>query len=1061
MLQRILAASLRHRELVLVTAALVCALGVYQVSRTPIDVLPDLDRPIVSILTDAHGFTADAVEQLVTWPIEQAVAGATGVLRVRSTSTAGFSVVAIDFDWGTDILDARQIVGERLGLVADRLPEDVQPQLAPIASIMGQIQIIGFRIDAAPTGDATSDPAASDPAAGEIVPTDDPSTQLRRLLERDVQPRLRSLPGVAQTVLLGGQPTEVQVVVDAAKLRAFDLSLVEVAQAIEKANALAIGTTLEMGAQAPLVAVHGRILEIDDVASAIVRDDGQRPLRVRDVAQVVLGASAVRTGSAGIDGSDGVMLVVTKQPGTDTVALTRRVDAEVAALAATLPEGVHVDPGLFRQADFIERAITNVREAIVDGALLVVLVLFGFLLNFRTTAITLLAIPLSVATAALVFAGFGLTINTMTLGGLAIAIGTLVDDAIVDVENVYRRLRQNAATGEPKPTLAVVLDASTEIRRPVLYGTLLVSVVYLPLFFLSGVEGRLLAPVGLAFLVSVAASLIIAMTVTPVLCSYWLGGSFAARGNYGSPIARGLRRGVARFVRFGIDHARAVIAGLAVLTLCAVALLASRGATFLPPFQEGSAQVNLILPPDVSLATSDAFARRLEQVIASTPGVATVARRTGRAPGDEHAMPINVSEAIVRFDEAAPRDRDAILDEVRDRVAAALPGCSTSVEQPLAHLLSHLLSGVSAHVAVKISGPDLDTLRQLAKRVEGSIEGIEGVRDLYTDPQILVEQVEVRPRREALARLGISVEDVAETVELALGGHGVSKIERGRVSWPIVVRLRAAQRAGPEQIANLLLPGSKTNARGAVRLRDVADVVRSPTPNQIQRENGERRIVVQHNVADRALGDVVSDVETALAGIRAELPSTAPGSSITLSGTFEAQQDASRTMLGLSLLSILAMVFILHRHFGSVRTALIVLSTRPVALLGAAAAVVLTGQDLSVATLVGLIALLGIAVRNAILYVDAVDTLADGGPRSESMLLEAARDRVVPVLMTALTSGIGLLPLALTGDQPGREILYPVATVILGGLVSGTLLDFLVLPGLLLRQPSRNAPTAA
>ncbi|MCA8941735.1 MAG: efflux RND transporter permease subunit, partial [Planctomycetes bacterium] len=741
---------------------------------------------------------------------------------------------------------------------------------------------------------------------------------------------------------------------------------------------------------------------------------------------------------------DGIVVVLTKQPGTDTVALTERIDAKFDSFRASLPPDIEIDTGLFRQAEFIDRAIENVLVAVRDGAILVVIVLFLFLMNLRTTGITLLAIPMSIAIASLVFAAFGLTINTMTLGGLAVAIGTLVDDAIVDVENVYRRLRERPGL-KGRALLDLVLDASKEIRRPVVYGTMLVSVTYLPLFFLSGMEGRLLAPVGLAFLVSVAASLVVAMTLTPVLCSFWLGGAFAEAGQYGSRAARMIQDHVDGVVRFGIRHATAIAAAVAVLTLAAIVVLANRGATFLPPFQEGSAQVNLMLPPDVSLATSEAFGHRLEVAVGKVDGVASVARRTGRAPDDEHIMPLSVSEAIVRFDPDNPRSRDEILDDVRAALDREFPGVARSTEQPLAHLLSHLLSGVNAQVAIKIHGDDLAMLRAFASRVEHEIEDIDGVRDLYTEPLALVDHCEVFPRRDDLAEFGIPTSTLARSLELALGGEAISRLQSDKIAWPIVVRLPEDQRGDPNDIASIRL---RTPEGAAIRVADVADVRLVPGPSEIRRENGQRRIVVQHNVSGRALGDVVADVEARIADVRAEIESV-PGYGVTISGTFEAQQRATRTIAWLSIGAVFAMILILHRHFGSIRLALLILATRPIAFLGAVAAVLVTGQDLSVATLVGLIALLGVAVRNAILYVDYAAAIAGGGAFTADVLRRAARARVVPVLMTALTSGIGVLPLAMSGDEPGREILYPVATVILGGLVTNTLLDFLVTPGLL------------
>ncbi len=1029
MLNRIIAAALRNRAMVLLAALLLGGYGLYEAARMPIDVLPDLNRPVVTILTEAHGMVPEDVERLVTWPIEQVMNGATGVFRVRSASGLGLSVVYIEFDWGTDIYLDRQIVAEKLQLAVGNLPPGVQPMLAPISSIMGQVQMVGFQ---SPTGET------------DIL-------SLRRTIDKDIRPRILSLSGIAQIITIGGQPTELQVVVDADKLRAFDVTLQEVAQATRNSNVNVAGGFLNMGAKGPLVAVSGLLENPEELMSAVIRQHPTRPIRLEDVAEVVFGPAAIPTGDAGIDAGPGVIMVIMKQPGVDTLALTERVNKELELIQRELPADVVVDPTLFQQAAFIERAIDNVLEAVRDGAILVVVILFLFLLNFRTTFITLSAIPLSVAIATLVFQAFGLTINTMTLGGLAVAIGTLVDDAIVDVENVYRRLHENTGRKQPEPTLWVIFLASSEIRKPVMYGTFLVTVVYLPLFFLSGIEGRLFAPIGLAYIVSVFASLLVALTVTPVLCYYLLGRRPRAEAddNYGGWLVSKLRTAAAWGVRFSARHTERIVALCVAALILVAAFVMTTGSTFLPPFNEGTAQVNVVLPPDSSLETSARFGRRLEELVRDVDGVLSVARRTGRAPGDEHAMPVSVSEAIVNFDPASERSREEVIEEIRERLSHEFPGVATSTEQPLAHLLSALLSGVTAQVAIKISGPDLDVLRDTAAQVEAKVRNISGVRDLYTEPQVLISQVEVKPRRTELSRLGVDVAALAETVELAMGGQEVSRLQVGQMSYPIKVLLEEEDRQNLEQLAGLYL---RTGDNSLTRIGDVADVRVSTTPNNINRENVQRRIVVQHNVGGRSLGEVVGDVEKALEPIREKL-SALPGYAIRISGQFEAQQEATRLIMTLSAVSLLLMVLILYMHFKSIKLALLVLLTRPIAFIGAGAYVVLSGQVMSVATLVGFIALLGIAARNAILLVDHYMHLLreEGESFSLEMLVRAGQERVVPVLMTALTSGIGLVPLALAADQPGRELLYPVATVIIGGLVTNTLLDFLVMPGLFWR----------
>ena len=1026
MLDRIIAASLRARPLVGMLALLVALAGTFSVLRMPVDVLPDLDRPVVTVLTEAHGLAAEDVELLVSRPIEQAVSGSTGVFRVRSSSAPGLSAVYVEFDWGTDLYRDRQIVAERLQTLD--LPLGATAEMAPVSSIMGQVLVIGMR--GAPGGTDRMD--------------------LRRIVEREVRPRLRTVSGVAQVVVTGGRQTELQVEVDAVKLAALGRTLGDVAEAVVGANVDVIGGFLERGAAAPPVAVSGRVRAAEELRAAALpgAGGGGRPLTIGDVAEVRLGPSTIGIGDAGLDGEPGVLLVVTKQPGVDTVALTEDIEAELDALRAELPPDVEIITDVFRQADFIERAIGNVLEAVRDGAVLVGLVLLLFLMNLRTTLITLTAIPLSVATAAIVFDLFGLGIDTMTLGGLAVAIGTLVDDAIVDVENVDRRLHENAAQGRPRSVLDVVFDASREVRKPVVYGTIMVAVVYLPLFFLSGIEGRLFAPIGLAYVVSVAASLVVALTVTPVLC-YWLLGRTEARGEgeYGSRFVGLLRTAAAGVARTSQRHAGIALGAVAALALCAGVLVSTRGSTFLPAFNEGTAQVNLMLPPGTSLAATDRHGEALEDLLLTVEGVAHVARRTGRAAGDEHIMPVNVNEALVSFDPASGRGRDEVIEEIRERLGERFPGIASETEQPLAHLLSHMLSGVTSQVAIKIEGESLERLREVAQEVEALVATVDGVRDLQVEPLVLVDQVEVRPDREALALRGVSLEELGHAVSLALGGEELGRLPAGRITYPIAVRLAGESRRDPEALRSLRL---RSDGGELVPLGDVARVRMTKAPNEIKRENVARRIVVKHNVAGRALGDVVADVERVLEPLRLEVAREG-GETIRLGGQFEAQRAATRVVSSLSIVSVLVIVMVLRLHFGSMVLAMIVLLTRPIAFIGAAAAILVTGQDISVATLVGLIALLGMAARNAILLVEhALALMAESGVGySSAMVLQAARERVVPVTMTALTSGIGLIPLTLAADEPGRELLYPVATVIVGGLVTNTLLDFVVTPAAL------------
>ena len=883
------------------------------------------------------------------------------------------------------------------------------------------------------------------------------TTDLRRIVERDVKPRLLSPSGVAQVVASGGQPTELQVVVDTDRLRNFDVTLQEVEQAVAQSNITVSGGNLNIGVRGPLVTVPGLIEKESEVEQAVVRADSERPVRIGDVADVVFGPTPIRIGDAGINGQPGVILVVSKQPGVDTVELTDRINDELERIK--LPPDVIVIDDLFQQAAFIHRAIDNVLEAVRDGGILVIIVLVLFLLNVRTTIITLTAIPLSVACASIVFQAFGLTINTLTLGGLAVAIGPLVDDAIVDVENVFRRLHENARTSKPRAILEVIFSASSEIRKPVMYGTFIVTVVYVPLFFLSGIEGRLFAPIGLAYVVSVLASLVVALTVTPALC-YYLLGSRQNTVEYGGKLVLLIKDYVERAIRLSTSHPIELLAVVLSVTIACAVVFFNRGSSFLPEFNEGSYQVNLIVDPDASLDTSDAFGKRLERVLTEIDGIQHVGRRTGRAPGDEHAMPVGVSEAIDTVDSESTRSREDLLREIRDQLQEEFPGVINSTEQPLKHLLDHLLSGVTASVAIKIRGQNLDVLRETAAEVEAAIQTVPGVRDLYVEPQTLVGHVQVKPLREAIASRGLNVNDVAETVRLAMGSEEVSRMQVGQITYPIVVRLEEEDRDDLEKLRGLYL---RRDDHELVRLSEVADVGLAKTPNVINRENVQRRVVVQHNVEGRSLSEVVADVEAALKPIRSNLAGVEGSYSIRVSGQFEAQAEASRVILLLSVASLAVMLLLLYMHFGSLKIALFVLASRPIAFIGAVAFVVLTGQVVSVATLVGLIALLGVSTRNAILLIDHYLHLMryEGEPFSLDMIIRAGQERAIPVLMTALTSGVGLIPLALCAGEPGREILYPVATVMVGGLLSSTLLDFFVTPGLFWTFGQREAERLA
>ncbi|MGE4159163.1 MAG: efflux RND transporter permease subunit [Planctomycetota bacterium] len=1025
MLEKLIAFSLRNRFIVLAGSLGVAIWGALTASSMPIDVLPDLNRPTVTVMTEAHAMVPEDVERLITLPLEQTLNGATGVMRLRSSSGTGLSVVFVEFDWGADIYICRQIVQEKLQLAKVKLPPGIEPQMAPISSIMGQIQMIGIK---------------SRNGATDIM-------ELRSIADFNVKYRLLSIPGVAQVVIGGGAPRQLQVLMDADKLRAFDVTALEVAEAVRKANRSASGGVLNLGTKGPSVTVTGLVRSSEEIADAFVRHDVGRPVRISDVARVIFGPASVRIGEAGVDGGPGVVLVVFKQMGTDTVDLTRRIGIELEALKGSLGPDIEIIPDVFQQSAFIDRAIRNVEEAVRDGGILVFLVLIVFLMNARITFITLTAIPLSTALTVILFQHWGLTINTMTLGGLAVAIGTLVDDAIVGVENVFRRLRENAKASAPHSPFDVIYKASLEVRGPIVVGTLIVMVVYVPLFFLSGIEGKLFTPIGVTYIVSVACSMLVSLTVTPALSLMLLPKSRAILAGHETPVVRHLKSFAGKVIGFSLDHAKAIMVVLGVMVAVSIVLLLKRGTQFLPEFNEGTAQINLILPPETGLETSDQFGRRLEKALLGIKGVKHVGRRTGRSEGDEHAEGVGTSEAIVSLDPKSGRSREEVVEDIRAVLTENFPGVPTAVDQPLAHLISHMLSGVKAQVAVKIFGPDLETLRSLAADTEAALQPIPGVKDLMTEPQVMMDNIRINPDRTRLALRGLTVEDVAETVELAMGGEAVSQLASGQQLFPIVVGFEAKDRKNLDAIRAIRIRDSK----GAlVPLQDVAEVAVGKTPNNINREQVQRRIVVQHNVAGRSLGEVVADVRAALGGVQARIASLGGGYTLRISGQFEAQEEAQRRIALLSLASLAVMALILYMHFKSVGLSLQVMMSIPMAFVGAVAYIVADGQVVSIATLVGLIALGGMAARNTILLIDHYLHLMahEGESFNRNMIMRAGQERMVPVMMTALASGIALVPIALTAGEPGREILYPVATVIIGGLASSTLLDFLVSPAL-------------
>lgn len=1016
MISGVIRFSLQNRLLVVLGAVALLVYGVLTVRTLPVDVFPDLNRPTVTLLTEAGGLSPEEVELLVTRPLELAMNGAPGVERVRSQSGVGLSVVWIEFGWRTDVQVARVQVGERLALVREELPDDVVPSMGPVSSIMGEILLVGL---------VSPDGTVAGP-------------ELRRIADWTVRPAIRALPGVSQVIGIGGGVEDLVIAVHPEALAARGVTLDEVRTAAATAQGSTTGGFLERQSQEYLVRNLARTADPELIGNTVVTERDGVPIRLRDVARVEREVGVMR-GDAGVNGKPGVVLSVQKQPGASTVALDAEVEHVLDELRPHLPPGVEIVP-LFRQADFIEASMANVEEALRDGAILVAIVLVAFLLSWRTTVITLTAIPLSFVAAALVLHAFGLSINTMTLGGLAVAIGELVDDAIVDVENVYRRLRENAGV---RPVFDVVLEASSEVRSSIVFSTVLVVLVFVPLFAMSGVEGRLFGPLGVAYITSIVASLVVSLTVTPALCSLLLPSAVTADHGDGWLVRR-LKALDRRVLDRVLDRPRAVLAAVTVATLIAAASVPFLGTSFLPPFNEGTATLNLLAMPGTSLAESNRLGTLAERLILQSPEVKSVGRRTGRAEQDEHAEGVHYTEIDVDFTDDG-RPRAEVLAEIR-RNLTQLAGVSVNVGQPISHRLDHLLSGVRAAIAIKLYGDDLGALRSTAGALEARLSGIDGLVDLQVERQVLIPQVQIAIDRDKAVWFGVTPGDLARDLETALGGTRVGQVLEGLRSLDVVVRYDRSARDDVDAIRNA--PVALADGR-VVTLRQLADVGLGTGPNQILHEDGRRRIVISANTsADRDVGSVVSEIEQAMR----ETPLPA-GMTAEIGGQFASQRTATRQIALLSLLSLGGMIGILYSHFRSAAITLQVLANIPLALIGSVVALWLTGATLSVATLVGFVTLCGIASRNTILMISHYLHLMEheGEPFGREMVIRGSLERLVPVAMTALCAGIALVPLALAGGQPGKEILTPVAEVILGGLVSSTLLDMIVTPTLFLR----------
>ena len=1032
MLDLVIRWSIANRLLVVVGAALLLVAGTVTALRMPVDVFPDLTAPTVTVLTEAHGMAPEEVESLVTFPVETAVNGSTGVRRVRSSTTQGISIVWVEFDWGTDIFRARQIVTEKLQLVGASLPVGVgPPMLAPITSIMGEIMLVAI------TGDEHASPM-----------------EMRSIADWTVRRRLLALPGVAQVIPLGGEVRQYQVLFDPARMAAYGVSLDGVVEAAAGSNVNASGGVFMERGQEYLIRGTGRIQSLEELGQTVVAVREGTPVLLDDVADVRIGAGT-RLGDGSANARSAVILTVQKQPDTNTLELTERIDAELEDIAASLPDGIAINQGIFRQASFIETAVDNVIDALRDGAVLVILILFLFLWSVRTTFISVLAIPISLVVAVFVLKLLGITINTMTLGGMAIAIGALVDDAVIDVENVFRRLRLNRSLPpeERQPVTEVVFSASKEIRASIVNATLIITVVFVPLFFLSGVEGRMLRPLGIAYIVSILASLGVALTLTPALSTYLLPRDRAMDTEDESWVSRSLKRLYAPTLEGVLARPVPVMAGAAVLVIAAGLALPFLGRAFLPEFQEGTLVVSALTVPGTSLEESDAIGRRIEEILLSHEAVAETARRTGRAELDEHAQGVNAAEIDVRLD-LEEHDYDTVLEELRSALTA-VPGTQITVGQPIGHRIDHMLSGTRASIAINIFGPDLYGLRGLGRAIEQVVGGVEGAVDVAMEQQADVPQVRVAMNRAAMAPFGVTPAHLAEAIDVAFAGEVVSQVLEEQRSYDLVVRMDPALRGDLEAVR---LARIDTPVGAQVPLGTLAEVRYDLGPNGITRENAQRKIVVQANVAGRDVGSVVEDIREEVAAA-ITLPA---GYYLEYGGQFESAEEATRTIGLLSLLSLAVVFLILFTEFGSVRQALLVMVNLPLALVGGLFAVLLTGGVLNVATLVGFITLFGIAVRNGILMVSHYNYLLDEeGEDLRGAVVRGSMERLNPVMMTALTAGLALLPLALSGGEPGNEIQSPMAVVVLGGLLTSLALNMVVVPALYFRwgrsRPERVA----
>ncbi|MCU4158196.1 efflux RND transporter permease subunit [Carboxylicivirga sp. A043] len=1016
MLNKIIKFSLNNRMVVLVSSILLLLAGLYTAKNMEVDVFPDLNAPTVVVMTEAAGMAPEEVERLVSFPVETALNGATDVRRVRSSSTTGFSVVWVEFDWGTDIYIARQIVSEKLAIVKDALPRNVgNPTLGPQSSILGEVMIIGL------TSDTTS------------------LQDLRTLADWTLRPRLLSTGGVAQVTVLGGEIKEYQILLNPEKMKHYNVGMDEVIEVVQDMNLNASGGILyEYGNE---FIIRGALStnKLSELGKAVVKTINDVPILIENVADVQIGNKAPKLGMASNRAKAAVLLTVTKQPSTSTLDLTDKLDESLTEIQRTLPADVKIATDIFRQARFIDNSINNVQKALLEGGIFVIIILIIFLMNIRTTVISLVTIPLAFVSTILALKFMGLTINTMSLGGMAIAIGSLVDDAIVDVENVFKRLRENRLKpkGEQKSVMTVVYDASKEVRMPILNSTLIIIVSFVPLFFLSGMEGRLLVPLGVAFIVALIASTVVALTITPVLCSLLLGKPTKGNTSEKEPfVVRKLKIVYEKALRWVLIHKKVTLGTTGVLLVATIIVFSSLGRSFLPSFNEGSFTINVSTLPGISLEESDKMGRATEQILLSVPEIQTVARKTGRAELDEHALGVNVSEIEAPFllDE---RSKDEVLAELREKLKL-IPGVNIEIGQPISHRIDAMLSGTRANIAIKLFGTDLNKMFELGNQIKASIEGIEGIGDLNVEQQIQRPQLKIEPKREVMAKYGITLPEFAEVVNVMLAGEVVSMVYEGNKSFDLTLKVNDESRATSDRIKELMVDANGKK----IPLSTIATISSTTGPNTINRENVMRKIVVSVNIAERDLRGVVNDIQKKV-NDEISLPE---GYHIQYGGQFESEQAASRTLLITSIFSIMAIFLLLFNQFRNVTQSTVVMLNLPLALIGGVFAIYFSSGIISIPSIIGFISLFGIATRNGMLLISRYNDLHHEGFSAMESVMHGSLDRLNPILMTALSSGLALLPLALGGELPGNEIQSPMAKVILGGLLTSTLLNGFIIP---------------